>query len=274
MPWRVTDRALVLTPEVGSMRLSWRAFGPMVAYEVHAVAGRRESWQPNGSTLVAVTTTPGFVHRGLGAYGAAWSYRVLAVTSAGEHLMTPVAVATTPTSVTVSGRPIAVVGAFDGSGIDLAISSSGFVHYRTTFPADVDFRYGFDAPERRWSYVQPGPEDAWAGRRSHRFRLRFDLDEIPERDVDLAVWLVDRHPTRAGSATVSVNGAALETMLFDETVGERHASLVVPGTGAGPFHFEVPVPRAMLHLGENTVDIAKEHGSWIAYDAIGVFGRG
>ena len=274
MPWRVTDRALVLTPEVGSVRLAWRAFGPMVAYEVHGVPGRREGWRPNGSTRISVTTTTGFVHRGLGAYGATWSYRVLAVTSDGEHLMTPVAVTTTTTSVTVTGRPIAVVGAFDGSGLDLAISSSGFVHYRTTFPSDVDFRYGFDSPERRWSYVQPGPEDAWAGRRSHRFRLRFDLDELPDGDVDLALWLVDRHPTRAGSASIAVNCLPLETLLFDETIGETHASLVVPGSGAGPAYFEMPVPRDLLRLGENTVDIAKDHGSWIAYDAIGVFGRG
>ncbi len=271
--WHITDHPLVLTPEVGSVRLAWRSFGPVVAYEVHGLPGRRESWQPNGSTLISVTTTTRFVHCGLGAYGATWSYRVVAVSSRGEHVMTPVAVTSTITSVTVTGRPIAVVGAFDGSGVDLAISSSGFVHYRTTFPADVDFRYGFDRPERRWSYVQPGPEDAWAGRRSHRFRLRFDLDEVPHQDVDLALWLVDRHPTRAGSASIEVNGRALESLLFEETIGEEHASLVVPGAGAGPAYFETPVPRDALRLGENTLDVAKDHGSWIAYDAVGIFER-
>ena len=34
-----------------------------------------------------MTTTTGFVHRGLGAYGATWSYRVLAVTSHLPHLI-------------------------------------------------------------------------------------------------------------------------------------------------------------------------------------------
>lgn len=273
VPWHVADRGFVLVPEVGAIRLSWKPFGAVSAYEVHGVQGRRENWSPNSATLLSVTTGTRFVHRGLGPRSGTWSYRIIAVTSHGEHLMTTIAVASSRTSVTVTGRPVAVVGAFDGNGLDLAISTSGFVHYRTTFPADVDFRYGFDRPDRRWSYVQPGPEDAWAGRRSHRFRLRFDLDEIPTDDLDLALWLVDRHPTRAGSASIEVNGQALESLLFDETIGEVHASLVVPGSGAGPAHFETAVPRGALRLGENVLDIAKDHGSWIAYDAVGIFAR-
>lgn len=272
MPWRHADRELLLTPKVGAIGLSWRPLGALVPCEVHGLPGFCTDWQPTAETLISVTTAGRFTHANLGPHASAWSYRVVA-TVGGEHIVTSAAVASSLTSVTITGTPLAVVGAFDGSGRELAISTSGFVHYRTNFPADVDFRYGFDRPDRRWSFVQPGPEDAWAGRRNHRFRLRFELDAIPSQDVDLALWLVDRHPTRAGSANLTINGHRLESLLFDETIGEVHESLVVPGTGAGPAHFESAVPRSALRLGENVLDIAKDNGSWIAYDAVGVFAR-
>ncbi len=273
--WHIGDQNLTSTAGIGEVKLTWRPIPDVAAYEVHAVRGvdHEPEWMPTAATLLAVTAGTRFVHRGLGPEAARWSYRVAAVTSYGEHLTTPVTTGRSTTSVTVHGTPLAVVGRFDGSGLDLAISATGFVHYRTTFPHDVDFRYGFDAPEYRWSYVQPGPEDAWAGRRRHRFKLRFDLDRVPDQDVDLALWLVDRHPTRAGSASLSINGIQLESLLFDETTGEGHASLVVPGSGAGPAYFEPVVPRSALVEGENVLEIAKDHGSWIAYDAIGVFQR-
>ncbi|GAB3587860.1 hypothetical protein [Calidifontibacter terrae] len=271
--WHLVEQELAATSDIGSVKLTWRPMTDVAAYEVHAVCGSSATWMPTPATMIAVTAATRFVHRGLGPQAATWSYRVAAVTSYGEHLTTAVTVGRSTTSVTVDGVPLAVVGHFDGSGLDLAISASGFVHYRTTFPHDVDFRYGFDDPERRWSYVQPGPEDAWAGRRRHRFKLRFDLDRLPADDVDVALWLVDRHPTRAGSAALSINGTALESLLFDETTGEGQASLVVPGSGAGPAYFEPVIPRSALVLGENVFEIAKNDGSWIAYDAIGIFLR-
>jgi hypothetical protein len=271
--WHLVQQGLATASDIGSVKLTWRPIDDVAAYEVHARCGDGTGWMPSSATLLGVTTAPRFVHRGLGPCATTWSYRIAAVTPYGVHLTTPAVVGRSTTSVTVDGSPLAVVGRFDGSGLDLAISATGFVHYRTTFPHDVDFRYGFDAPERRWSYVQPGPEDAWAGRRRHCFKLRFDLDELPEEDVDLALWLVDRHPTRAGSATLSINGYQLESFILDETTGEGNAALVVPGSGAGPAYFEPVVPRSALVVGENVLEVAKDHGSWIAYDAVGIFRR-
>ncbi|MBD2759855.1 hypothetical protein IEE94_10070 [Yimella sp. cx-573] len=270
---RQAEHAPVAMPGIGSVRLAWQVFCSALAYEVHATQGRRDDWHPDADTLVGVSTTTRFVHRGLGPTASTWAYRVVAVDHEGVRFVTPVVTATTRTSVTVTGRPLATVGAFDGSGTELAMSSSGYVHYRTTFPRDVDFRYGFDRPEVHWSYVQPGPEDAWAGRCAHRFRLRFDLQDVPEHDVDFALWLVDRHPTRGGTAAVSVNGALVETLLFDDPLSDAAMRLVLPGAGAGPAVYERVIPRSVLQPGENVVDIVKDHGSWIAYDAIGVFAR-
>lgn len=273
-PWTVDDHGLVATGDVCSIRLGWRPIPGMVMYQVHGVPGVRTDWAPTSQTLLGITSSPRFVHGGLGAAPASWSYRVVALGAA--RRMTPVATARSQLSVTLTGRPLVVVGAFDGSGRDLAMSSAGFVHYLTTFPSDVDFHHGVDRPEQAWSYVQPGPDDAWAGRRAHRFRLRFDLEALPAHDVDLALWLVDRHPTRAGSAALSINDVRLDSFLLDSDPARGDSSggkLVMPGLGAGPAYFERPIPRTTLRLGENVLDIAKDQGHWIAYDAIGLFAR-
>ncbi|WP_265443208.1 polysaccharide lyase family protein [Flexivirga meconopsidis] len=271
-------RPLRAVGDVGSVRLTWREVPGASGYRVHGVATPGSgTWRPDDRNLLTTHAQPRFVHDGLGPLAANWSYAVVPVL---DHPTEPLGTVTasTRTSVTVTGDPVATVGSFDGSGLELALAPTGFVHYRSTFPRDVDFRYGYDRADVTWSYLQPGPDDAWAGRRGHRFRLRFDLDQVPDDDLDFALWLVDRHATRAGSATVVVNGGAEHTIFFDDPVtGDRiaaaEASVAVPGLGGGPAYIERPVDRATLQVGENTIDVVKDHGSWIAYDAVGVFAR-
>ncbi|NHN55389.1 hypothetical protein G9U51_06275 [Calidifontibacter sp. DB0510] len=271
-PRPLPESGLRAVGDVGIIRLHWRAQTGVCGYEVHGVSGAAGDWRPSPGTLLATVDEPRFAHRGLGALAQRWSYRVLPAGVLPSPLPPPQP-AVSRTSVTVTGIPLATVGSFDGSGLELALAPTGFVHYQSTFPRDVDFRHGLDRADVRWSYLQPGPDDAWAGRRGHRFRLRFDLDEVPDHDVDLALWLVDRHPSRAGSATVSLNGTRVDTLFFDEPATAQVEGAVRPGAGAGPAYLEHPIGREHLQLGENVLDIEKDQGSWIAYDALGVFGR-
>ncbi|NNG38009.1 hypothetical protein HJ588_01795 [Flexivirga sp. ID2601S] len=271
-------RPLRAVGDVGSVRLTWREVPGASGYRVHGVATPRTgSWEPDERNLLATHAEPRFVHDGLGPLAVNWSYAVVPVL---DHPVPPLGAVTvsTRTSVTVTGEPVATVGSFDGSGLELALAPTGFVHYRSTFPRDVDFRYGYDRADVTWSYLQPGPDDAWAGRRGHRFRLRFDLDRLPAADLDFALWLVDRHATRAGSATLVLNGDTEQTIFFDDPVARDRppasdASAAVPGLGGGPAYIERTVDRRCLQVGENTIDVVKDHGSWIAYDAVGVFAR-
>ncbi|TWE09973.1 polysaccharide lyase family protein [Rudaeicoccus suwonensis] len=276
-----TGPVLRTVGDVGRIRLVWRVPTDDAGdWDVHGIAtdDAARSWTPTRETLLATVSEPRFAHEGLGPAAQRWSYRVVPAPASLHPPLGPIT-ATSRTSVVLSGRPVAVVGSFDGSGLELALAPTGFVHYQSTFPRDVDFRFGFDRPEVTWSYLQPGPDDAWAGRRGHRFRLRFDLDRAPEQDLDLALWLTDRHATRAGSASVLVNGCPGESLFFDEASASSTVSLPAttrasgPEPGGGPAYIEREIDRRLLRVGENIIDLVKDHGSWIAYDAVGVFAR-
>lgn len=263
---------------VGSIRLAWRELPDVTAYRVHGRPADEFSSHPDATkllatNLLATVDEPRFVHEGLGPISTQWVYAVQPLGS--DHDDRPLTLtAASQTSVTRTGVPVATVGEFDGSDRGLALAPTGFALYRSKFPRDVDFRFGYDKPETTWSYLHPGPDDAWAGRCAHRFRLRFDLDRCPDADLDLAIWLVDRHPAHAGSATIAVNGAPTERVFFDDplAVGES-VTVGAPMRGAGPAYIERAVDRGRLRAGENTIDLIKDHGSWIAYDAVGVFAR-
>lgn len=257
------------------IRLGWQEVPGATAYYVRGVAwsgpgaARRTTDEP-----LAVVQQPRFVHTGHGPLAVRWSYSVAVIVDGQERLV-GTASAASRTSVTLTGTPVAKVGSFDGSGAELALTPEGFVHYRSTFPRDVDFRYGADRDDRTWSCLQPGPEDAWAGRQQHRFRLRFDLTHLPSDDLDLAIWLVD-HALNAGSINLSLNDDIPQTVFFEDPAASASLGSGRPaglGGGAGPAFIERALDRSLLRVGENTIDIINDHGSWIAYDALGVFER-
>lgn len=275
---RVEELTLRAAGDLRRNHLAWSAPRAAAIFQVHARRRRRDA---NGrlsigtSALLAETGEPTYVHTGLDAHGETWEYvvRALDAWGVGCGASAPVRAAST-VSVTVTGRPIASVGTFDGTGPGLALARFAYVRYQSTFPADVDFVLGRDDASTGWSWLQPGPDDAWAGRRGHRFRLHFDLESAPREDLDLALWLADRHPTRAAAAGVLVNGNRCDPLLFvDEPDQVSDGDPVVPGRGAGPAYVERPLPAAAFGVGENVLEIVKDQGSWIAYDGIGVFAR-
>ncbi|WP_052595528.1 hypothetical protein [Luteipulveratus mongoliensis] len=279
-------RASALLParasgDVRRISLTWQQPGSFDAasFTVHGQRVHKSPaprLRPSEDHLLATVREPLFLHHGLAPQGERWEYLVQALDRAGAVQAASDAVeATSRTSVTVTGHPVATVGSFNGQGLELALSPSGFVRYQSVFPADVDFTHGRDRADTSWSYLQPGPDDAWAGRRGHRFRLRFWLDEQPEDDLDLALWLTDRHPVRAGAAGLLVNGRRLDPLIFADEVEppETPAGGDVPGHGAGPAYIERSLRRGLFVAGENILEIVKDQGSWIAYDALGIFAR-
>ncbi|PZF83072.1 polysaccharide lyase family protein [Jiangella anatolica] len=231
---------------------------------------------PDGgpSTLLAKTVYPHYVHSGLGGNARRFTYRVVTVDAAGARSEPSAPLtASSQVSVTATGSPLAVVGQFDGKGLEFALSPAGYARYPATFPGGVDFRAGAAAPGTGWSYLHPGPSDAWAGRRTHTFRLRFSLDTAPAGEVWLAIWLIDSHATIPGSSTLDVNGTAVDRLRFEGggTRGSLEGDSTVPGTRLRPSYLERPLPPRLLTAGENVLTLVKDEGSWIAWDAIGLF---
>lgn len=255
--------------------LDWTA-APWAADVDHYAVYAEPGPGTDAAAFVAKTVYPRFVHRSLGPRAQTWSYRMVTVNAAGARSrLSDRVMATSIESVSVSGVPIGVVGAFDGKGLELALSPDGYARYPTTFPDGVDYRYGTDEPGRDWSYLHPGPADSWAGRRSHTFRLRFDVSELPTRGVDLALWLIDSHASIPGSAVLTLNGTEVDRQAFapGATRGSLEGDSTRPGSPLKPSYIERAMPAELLRIGENLLGIQKDEGSWIAYDAVGLFAR-
>lgn len=232
-----------------------------------------------GSTsysLLGKTVYPRFEHRGLEFTGIPRSYRVVTVDAAGNRSRPSAAVsAAATTSVTVSGVPVARVGEFDGKGSEFALSPSGYAQYPTRFPSGVDYTDGTSTPSADWSYLLPGPADRWAASKNHRAIFRFDLAAVPAQDLDLALWLIDSHATIPGSAILTVNGTEVDRLIFANgaTKGSLIADSTYPGSPLKPSYIERPLTRDLFRTGQNVIELFKDQGSWIAYDALGIYAR-
>jgi hypothetical protein len=258
--------------QISSITLDWKPVSWATVVDHYAV------YVLNSGTfeLVGKTVYPHYVHRGLGFTGVPRTYRIVTVDAAGNTSKPSATVAATNlTSVTVSGVPVARVGEFDGKGSELALSPGGYASYPTRFPSDVDYTFGTSTPSADWSYLLPGPADKWAGSKSHRATFRFELAAVPEKDLDLALWLIDSHASLAGTAVLTVNGTEVGRLTFANgaTKGSTIADSTYPGSPLKPSYLELPLPRALFRPGQNLLELFKDNGSWLAYDALGIYAR-
>lgn len=269
-------RELAAQGGIGRIDLSWRtrsAYHPLVDhFAVHGSADPR--FGPTAENLIGKTIDAHLRHDGLGPRGQTWYYQVVTVDAAGRRSRPAGPLrATTTESVTVAGTPIAVIGEFDRRSLELALAPAGYGSYLTRFPNGADYTHGVSTPGADWPYLHPGPADRWAGSKAHTFRLRFRLPSAPARDLTLAVWLIDTHASIPGNLTVSCNDSRLAEVPLEKgaTKGSLQGDATLPGSPLRPSIVELPLPVAALRAGDNVLSLAKNSGSWHAYDALGVF---
>ncbi|MGP4114918.1 polysaccharide lyase family protein [Streptomyces sp. 4N509B] len=263
-----TVGGLTATGGLATVELAWDPYERRLVdhYEVHLLA------DSGATTLLTRTLYPHATHR-VGPEARTRRYTVVAVVDSGARTRPARAVAGTNLRSVAASRVVARVGAFDHRGLEFALSPNLSAQYLTAFPDDVDYHHGTSTPGRDWCYLHPGPSDAWAGRREHTFRLRFSLDAAPERDLAFALWLTDSHATAAGAAELAVNGRPVRTLTFagGATRGSLEGDATRPGSPLRPSYYEFPLPADAFTAGENVLALRKTSGSWIAYDAVGVF---
>lgn len=267
--------ALSAEGRVSAIDLSWNLPGwvPLVDH-VAVHASTSPEVEVSEDTLLGKTVYGRFTHDTLGPRAQTRYYQLVTVDEAGRRSGPSVSVqATSAESMVVRGRPLAQVGEFDSTSLELALAPDEYARFDTMFPNGVDFRYPDDDPGTGWSYLHPGPQDAWSDPAGRTFRLRFPLESVPSADPGLAVWLIDTHATKPGTATVSVNGADAAEIEFHggATRGSLEGDATVQDTALKPSFEEVTLPARHFTSGENTVTIHKTAGSWHAYDAVGVF---
>jgi putative alpha-1,2-mannosidase len=177
-----------------------------------------------------------------------------------------------PVETTVS-RKVALVGKIDIDNRDFAMSPNHFGSYPSTFPNDVDFTIGTDDPATDWSYIHPGPNDAWGGGKAHTFTVRFNLDQAPTGDLAFTAWLLDTHESGPPTIKASLNSGAETTIQLPRGGGDGYHwgdGGNNAANGVRPSVLDVKLSASQLKAGENTITIANTGGSWMVYDAFGI----
>jgi hypothetical protein len=174
--------------------------------------------------------------------------------------------------IDVPADSVATIGTVDWSDAEFALAPAGYAQYSTQFPNDVQFTLGTSDPATAWPYIHPGPDDGWAGSRVHTFTVNLSLDTVPADGLQLVVFLLDTHNTDPGTVVVALNGNAGTTVSLPAGGGAGYASGSAFDSGDQPTQFSVPLPAAQLATGPNTITISKTTGSWMVYDAVGVYG--
>ncbi|WP_345513279.1 glycoside hydrolase domain-containing protein [Streptomyces yanii] len=165
---------------------------------------------------------------------------------------------------------IAVVGAIDMATTGFALTPNRYANYPSTFPNDVDLTVGSSDPAAAWSYIHPGPDDAWAGKRSHTFTLRFDLPQTPKNDLALTAWLVDTQQTSPPTLALSLNEQTATTIQPPAGGGDGYHWGDRNGGNISPTIIDFPLPANQLRAGKNVITITTQTGSWLVYDAIAI----
>jgi hypothetical protein len=156
------------------------------------------------------------------------------------------------------------IGKADNDTREFALAPGGYAKFKD----DGFFVVGQSDPKRDWPYVQPGPTDAWAGSRSHEFRILFALKAAPkEGQCRLLFDLVDTHGGGPPTLAIDINGKK-----FPHALPRGGGDKSVSGEPAvGKEHkFDIPFPANLLHEGTNEIAIATTAGSWFLYDWLGL----
>ena len=84
-------------------------------------------------------------------------------------------------SARAADRPATLfqIGVADGDFGELALVGN-HTAYSKQFPGDVNFVVGKSDPKQDWPYIQPGPADAWAGRKPHPFKITFQVGSVDQ----------------------------------------------------------------------------------------------
>ena len=169
-----------------------------------------------------------------------------------------------PTAQAAADQMLWQVGHPDQNNAEFALAPRDYANLKQ----DGFFVVGESDPKRDWPYVQPGPQDAWAGAKPHTFTILFGLKTLPAAgDCQLAINLLDTQKQGPPKLRLTINGQSFERDLppgaGDESINGQ------PAKGK-PCRVNFPFPASLLRTGDNEVRITTLSGSWMLYDSIGL----
>lgn len=171
-----------------------------------------------------------------------------------------------PADPDATGHVLWQLGGADGDDKEFALAPDKWSQYSD----DAYYIVGQSTPGRDWSYVQPGPQDAWAGSRPHTSTIRFFLTQAsPAGMCRLTLSLVDTQQHFPPHLVIRVNGRMYE---FDTRAGGGDDSINGQPAHGKASEVAVDFPSSILTQGANTVEITTAAGSWLIYDALTLTG--
>ena len=156
------------------------------------------------------------------------------------------------------------IGKSDRNYREFAIAGN-YAAFPTRFPNDVRYRIGTDDPAQAWPFIQPGPDDAWAGGRAHTFTIEFSLAAAPKGAFRLVIELLNAHYASPPVVQIDINGRL--TLRMRTPAGATDASLSDPAVNH-PCTLALPFSAADLQAGDNRITLTTVSGSWMLYDAV------
>ncbi len=166
-------------------------------------------------------------------------------------------------SVVAQEPPLVELGKAGGGSPAFALAPAGW----RDFARDAVFIVGQSAAATDWPYVHPGPDDSWAGRRQHIYRIVVDLATVPPAvDGELTIDMLDTHSSQPPEIEFGVNGASIGREALPRGGGD--GSLNGRPGNARRYSVRLRVPAGALTVGRNVLTITNLRGSWFLYEHV------
>jgi hypothetical protein len=189
-----------------------------------------------------------------------FAFRVLVLSSIALLVATPAATAW------LDGGPkrwLWEIGQADGSGAEFALAPDGYGR----FERDGFVAVGRSDPKRDWPYVLPGPDDAWAGARSHTFAVAFGVKGPAPKagSCRLELAVTDTRPGKPLRLRLALNGRAQDCNV---PPGGSDRSIAGQTDQGRRLRLDITFPAAALRAGTNLLTLTTLSGGWLLFDRL------
>jgi len=158
------------------------------------------------------------------------------------------------------------IGIPDGKPDGFALAPGGYSQYKD----DALFLVG-KSLIRDWPYVLPGPNDIWAGSKTHRNEIVFGLSGVKKSGkYKLKIDLADTHYNSPPQLALIINGKKVATWQSPKGKDDR-VILGQASTGTSS-QWITNIDATSFQNGNNTVSILSEKGSWLVFDSLSLQG--
>jgi hypothetical protein len=159
--------------------------------------------------------------------------------------------------------PVLEIGRAGGGSAGFALAPSGW----REFARDAVYVSGQSDAAKDWPYVHPGPDDSWAGRRAHTFRILFGLAIVPpDGEAELVIDLLDTHSSGPPEIEIALNDAVVGREQLP--LGGGDESLRGQLDRAKRHTVRLRIPAGRFKAGTNRLAITNRKGSWFLYEHV------